>query len=100
MVWSFGVTIRAEVLNIVVDPYFPEISKIYFKTFTASYLSYHQESFFFTDQEDNAKVKINDLLNEWLTGVPAENSYRLRRQERTHFLRVTEPEARAAVINL
>ena len=30
MVQSFGVTIRAEVLNVVVNPYFLEISNIFF----------------------------------------------------------------------
>lgn len=53
MVGSLEVTIRAEVLNIGVNPYFLEVNKVCFKALTASHSSYPLgKLFFLTDQED------------------------------------------------
>lgn len=67
MVQSFGVTIRAEVLNVVVNPYFLEISNIFLKTLLHHILLTTKKASVSLIKKTDviiAKIKISDCINE------------------------------------
>ena len=83
------------------------ISKIYkqhiFKNITASYPSYHQEGFFFTDQEyrcHNCQNKNKRSPKQVVDWYASREQLQAKKTKETHFLKATEPQARAAIIDL